>query len=635
MIINFGIFVVIALASHQIGKLLTRLRFPLITGYLITGIVAGPFILNIISAQSIEGLKFVEEISLAVIAFAAGSELYLKEIRSQLKSITWNIVAQVVITFSLGAITVFFLTNLIPFTQGMSLINRGAVSLLAATILVARSPSSAIAIINELRAKGPFTKTILGVTVIKDVVIIFLFAFNVQVADAIFTELGFNLRFVILLIVALILSLLAGYIVAKVFELILSTRLDRLIKLALILVIGFGVFQGSAWLREYTHEALPFEIVLEPLLICMLASFIVINFTDYRDEFGLLMHDVGPFIYVAFFTLTGNAIRLDVLAQTWPIALALFASRLVALFIAGVAGGTLAGDPVQHRRLSWMTYITQAGVGLGLAQEVGAEFPELGSAFASLMISVIVISQIAGDPFMKTVIRLVGESHEPGQPQPDRVRDVLILGIEGQSLALARQLRQHGWQVTIADTKKSRVEPLAPEDVTERLLPQIDRETLCELCTGNTDAVVAMLPDDGNNLLACETAYEAGVPRVIVRMNDMTRREEFAALGAYVVDPATAIVSLLDQFVRAPQEAAQLLYGGEQRDMVQVTVTDRDVTGIPLQDMRLPVDVLFLSIMRKGQDIVPHGRTSLHLNDEVTVVGSPQSLEEITLRFGY
>lgn len=147
--------------------------------------------------------------------------------------------------------------------------------------------------------------------------------------------------------------------------------------------------------------------------------------------------------------------------------------------------------------------------------------------------------------------------------------------------------------------------------------------------------LVAMLPDDDHNLLACETAYEAGVPRVIVRLNDLTRREEFTALGAYVVDPATAIVSLLDQFVRAPQEAAQLLYGGEQRDMVQVTITDRDVTGIPLQDMRVPVDILFLSIMRKGQSIVPHGRTVLHLNDEVTVVGSPQSLEEITLRFGF
>ena len=45
-------------------------------------------------------------------------------------------------------------------------------SLLAGTILAARSPSSAIAIINEMRARGPFVKGVLGVTLVKDVLIV-------------------------------------------------------------------------------------------------------------------------------------------------------------------------------------------------------------------------------------------------------------------------------------------------------------------------------------------------------------------------------------------------------------------------------------------------------------------------------
>ena len=47
---------------------------------------------------------------------------------------------------------------------------------MAAAILVARSPSSAIAIVNELRARGPYTKTALGVTVVMDAVVILSFA---------------------------------------------------------------------------------------------------------------------------------------------------------------------------------------------------------------------------------------------------------------------------------------------------------------------------------------------------------------------------------------------------------------------------------------------------------------------------
>ena len=57
----------------------------------------------------------------------------------------------------------------------MSLLSsRIAVAMLAGAILVARSPSSAIAIVNALRAKGPFPQTALGVTVIMDVVVIFI-----------------------------------------------------------------------------------------------------------------------------------------------------------------------------------------------------------------------------------------------------------------------------------------------------------------------------------------------------------------------------------------------------------------------------------------------------------------------------
>ena len=38
-------------------------------------------------------------------------------------------------------------------------------------IAIARSPSSAIAVVRELRADGPFTQTVLGVTMVTDVVV--------------------------------------------------------------------------------------------------------------------------------------------------------------------------------------------------------------------------------------------------------------------------------------------------------------------------------------------------------------------------------------------------------------------------------------------------------------------------------
>ena len=58
-----------------------------------------------------------------------------------------------------------------------------AVAMLGATIMIARSPSSALAIIKELRAHGPFTHKVLGATVLMDAVVIIIFAISVSVAD--------------------------------------------------------------------------------------------------------------------------------------------------------------------------------------------------------------------------------------------------------------------------------------------------------------------------------------------------------------------------------------------------------------------------------------------------------------------
>ena len=90
-----------------------------------------------------------------------------------------------------------------------------------------------------------------------------------------------------------------------------------------------------------------------------------------------------------------------------------------------------------------MGYITQAGVGLGLAKEVANEFPLLGNDFATLMVAVIVISQLTGPPFFKFAIRLVGESHLPKDIADDEILDVVIVGIESQS----RQLLSGCWRM--------------------------------------------------------------------------------------------------------------------------------------------------------------------------------------------
>ena len=146
-------FLWIVVGSFHVAKYFQKIRLPLITGFLISGVIAGPFFLELVSDESIPNLQIVNEFSLADIAFAAGVKLYLKEIRNRIKSILWNTFGQLVITFGVAVLAILLLAPVIPFLSNLSHSNIIAVSILTGTIFVARSPSSAIAIINEMRAK--------------------------------------------------------------------------------------------------------------------------------------------------------------------------------------------------------------------------------------------------------------------------------------------------------------------------------------------------------------------------------------------------------------------------------------------------------------------------------------------------
>lgn len=628
-------FTVIALASKQVGGFFVKANLPLISGFLFTGIIAGPFVLGLISVEATENLRFVDELSLAFIAFAAGSELYLKELRSRFRSIKCVTIGLVLSTFILGSMAFLLLADYIPFLRAMPVTHRIAVSVLAGAILVARSPSSAIAVVNELRAKGPFTKTALGVTVIMDVVVISLFAVNSSIADALLTSHSLDLGLLTLLLTELLISLAAGLALGKVIQLVLSMSLNRATKTVAILLVGYGVFVLSAFIRRISHDQLPFEVLLEPLLICMVGSFVATNFSKHRREFLKILQDIGLPIYIAFFTLTGASLALDVLARTWPIALVLFLVRLFAIFIGSFVGGTVAGDPMSHNRISWMSYITQAGVGLGLAKEVIIEFPEWGTAFATIIISIIVVNQIVGPPFFKWAIHLAGEAHTRADTHEfDGVRDAIIFGLEGESLALARQLKSHGWQVKIASRKVNYAKKMAENsDIEIHPISGLNLDALNQLNAAQAEAIITMLSDEENYQI-CELAYEHfGTDNLVVRLNERYNFKRFHKLGALIVDPATAIVSLLDHLVRSPSAASLLLGMEKDQDVIELEIRNPDLHGIAIRDLRLPLDVHILSVHRRGHMLLSHGYTRLEVGDLLSVVGSLASLEQITLRF--
>ena len=277
----------------------------------------------------------------------------------------------------------------------------------------------------------------------------------------------------------------------------------------------------------------------------MVASFYVTNYTDYRLEFLKVLAEISPAVYIVFFTLVGAGLALDVLVALWPIALAIFVARVAGIFVASFAGGVIAHDPMQYNRLSWMTYLTQAGVGLGLAKEAAVEYPGWGDGVAALIVSVIVLSQLIGPPFFKWAIGRTGEAHTRAPtPEYEGGRSAIIFGLEGQSLALARLLVNAGWLVRIGSRLVEDKVDLGGLPVEVQSFDTVSEQCMRNLGAESANTIISMLDDDENYRI-CELAYEVfGTEHVVVRLNNHRRYAQFEELGAIVSDPSTAIVSL-------------------------------------------------------------------------------------------
>lgn len=631
-IIYFIGFLIVAIAANQIAKVFQKIKFPLITGFIITGIIAGSSFLNFITPQALEKLNFLNEIALSVIAFSAGAELYLDDLRSRLKSIKWMTISQFVITFALTGLIVFFLSDKIHFMADLNTATKLAISILFATIFVARSPSSAIAVINEMRANGPFTKTVMGVTVTIDVLVIIIFAITFSIAKALVNAEEMGIVFLEVLAAELIVSFILGYIVGKLLQIPFILSANVKIKGFFIIAIGYGIYFLTHLVKVLSIEWYHHEIILEPLLIAIIGSFIITNYSKHRIEFREILEKISPTIYIIFFTLIGASLSFHTLINVFGIAIALFFLRLISMFIGGVFGVIVVKDPKKYTFIAWIPYLTQAGVALGLATIISEEFPGWGREFETIVIAIIVINQLIGPPLFKWILNYLRESHLRAKMEPlQSTRDVLIFGVESQSIALAHQLQKHNWQSRLVSLDDFINEHHCEFEIIRDFIPTAQNFKKLEF--DKTEAIVLMLTDEKNYRIA-EMIYEQiGTKDVIVRLNNRENFEKFHKLGALIIEPATAMVSLLDHFVRSPNAASLLLGMDEGQDTMDIEIKNKDIHGLHIRELRLPTDIIILSIKRKGQLLMTHGYTRLRLGDEITLVGSHKSLEDIKFKF--
>ena len=398
----------VLLAAYAGAHILKFAKLPLISGYILAGIVAGPYVAGFLSHYMVEQLRLVDDLALSFIALTAGGTLHLQFMKKRRRAIALNITLLTTVVFTLVFMSVKLIGDSFGTDLNLSSSQVMALACLLGVIAVARSPSSAVAIISECRASGVFTSTVLGVTVTMDVLIITLFTLALTATKIIlFSGGAVDYAVFAALFAEIIGSLLLGAILGKGITFYIDKAGHDLA--LFLLFFAFGVTKASLWLNLYMEANYSVYLHVKPLLICMSAGFTIRNFGSAGHAFLEGLDRVSLPIYVLFFSLAGASLDLDALRVTWPIALSLAGVRAAGIFIATWFAGKLNGDPEVHNRVAWMAYLTQAGVAIGLAQLAQQQFPEIGTFLTTVVLAVITVNQVVGPVTFKAALKAVGE----------------------------------------------------------------------------------------------------------------------------------------------------------------------------------------------------------------------------------
>lgn len=404
-------FGLLLLTADSLGLLAHELGLPRILGYLLAGVALGPSVGGLVPASVVSDLSMTNRLALGLIGLLAGAELRLGDIRDRGRQILAILTVQTVVVLGLIVAAVMIGRDFIPFMSGLDTRQALLLAFLFATLLTVNSPIVTIALLSETKAAGPVARTTLGVVLVADVVVIFLFTIALSLAQAGFAT-GQVHAWTILrgLVWEVSGSFLVGALISVLFTLYL-----RFVKREIVVFAVVMVFATAA-----LASALDFEL----LLSLVVTGFLIENVAPVRAEpLVHALHQTANPVFVIFFALAGAELQLREAAPLAAVILVLAAVRLVGIVIGAGLGAQWARAEDSVRRYGWMGLVSQAGVALGLATLVANRFPDVGLAMQSTVVGIIAVNETLGPVLFRRALSRAGEldpgldaANPPGSP---------------------------------------------------------------------------------------------------------------------------------------------------------------------------------------------------------------------------
>ncbi len=414
-------------AGLMMSRVVKPLKLPAVTGYLIAGLLIGPFALGALgmdglgftSLKKVEGLKMISEVALGFIAFDIGNEFRLSQLKAIGKKATVIAVIQALGATVLvdGAILILHLLMPDKITVPVAL-TLGAVA-------TATAPAATLMVVNQYKAKGPLVDILLPIVALDDAVGLIVFAVSFGIAKSLSSGAAISIISVLINpMLEVVGSFALGTILGLIYTFVEKFFHSRSKRLSV--AITFVILAVALSKLEMRFPGSELEIGFSPLLVCMMLATIFCNICPSSEELMAKTERWTAPLFILFFVLSGAELDLSV-----------FKSGAVVLvgvvYIIFRSAGKMLGasfssklmkcEPTIQKYLG-ITLLPQAGVALGMSIQVAAELGQEGAIIRSIILFSVLIYELVGPLLTKIALTKAGEisPKELNPPHPEQKR---------------------------------------------------------------------------------------------------------------------------------------------------------------------------------------------------------------------
>ncbi|MBU4299699.1 MAG: cation:proton antiporter [Nanoarchaeota archaeon] len=519
LFIEFGIIMSLAVLISWVMSLLKQ---PLIIGYIISGIIVGPYVLNIMSSS--ETILIFSNIGIALLLFIVGLGLSPKVVKEVGAVSLITGVGQVIFTSLIG----FLISVLLSFSIIESIY-----------IAIALTFSSTIIIMKILSDKGDmntlYGRISIGFLIVQDLIaIVILMIVSTMAIKFDIAAFIFEIIFKGLGMMA-VLFLIGVRVLPSILKTIAKSQ-------ELLLLFSMGWCLALASIFKYLN----FSMEIGALL-----AGVILSLSPYRYEISSKMKPFRDFFIVLFFILLGSQmVFMDLLQYKFPIillsAFILIGNPLIVMILMGVLGYTKRNSFLAGLTVAQISEFSIILIALGVRQG------HLSNEILAIVTAIGLIT-IAGSTYMMlyankiyphiskylSIFERKGKKVDEPKYSDFKKYDIIIFGYNRVGYDLLNYLKKTKNRFLVIDHDPEVIAKLIKEGIDCRYGDADDSEFLNEFDFLHVKMMISTIPDfDTNMFLINKIRAHNKKSIIIVVSHDIDKAIELYKKGTtYVILP--------------------------------------------------------------------------------------------------